>query len=168
MKYIYVVAYYGSAEAAVLRGSDYEAVAETESPVYTVSNNGGYYVPYNLQWSSPVRGCPVQVQWGTFLDMKGVFQLQRSVNGGDWQMIYAGESNRFTDTAGDWETVAYRVRTYRGYGDYYSIWVEGAAAEVGKSNLYVGVNGVPRPVSAVYLGRGGGMISVPPMMHVGR
>ena len=64
MKYIYVVAYYGSAEAAVLRGSDYEAVAETESPVYTVSNNGGYYVPYNLQWSSPVRGCPYRYSGG--------------------------------------------------------------------------------------------------------
>lgn len=168
LTYTYVVAYYGTAEAALYRGSDYEAIAELTSPVYTVSDNGGYYVPYNLAWPSPVRGCPVQVTWGTFLDMKGIFQLQRSVDGGEWELVYAGESNRFTDTAGNWTTAAYRVRSYKGYSDYYSQWVEGAVTEVGQSNLYVGVNGVPKPASGVYLGRNGDVVSVTPMMYAGR
>ena len=168
LTYTYVVAYYGTAESALYRGSDYEAVAEMISPVLTVSDNGGYYVPYDLTWTPPVRGCPVQVTWGTFLDMKGIFQLQRSVDGGEWELIYAGESNCFTDTAGNWTTAAYRVRSYKGYGDYYSGWVEGAVTEVGQSNLYVGVNGVPKPASGVYLGKNGEMVSVTPMMYTGR
>jgi len=168
LTYTYVVAYYGNAESALYRGSDYEAVAEMMSPVLTVSDNGGHYIPYDLTWTPPVRGCPVQVKWGTFLDMTGIFQLQRSVDGGEWELIYAGESNSFTDTAGEWTAAAYRVRTYRGYGEYYSQWVEGTVTEVGQSNLYVGVNGAPKPASGVYLGRNGGMVSVSPMMYAGR
>ncbi len=167
LRYTYVVAYYSSAEAALYRGSDYEAVAEMVSPVYTVSDNGGYYVPYDLTWTAPVKGCMVQVRWGTFRDMAGIFQLQRSVDGGDWELIYAGASNSFTDTVGDWSTAAYRVRSYEGYGEYYSQWVEGDVTAVGQSNLYVGVGGVPRPASAVYLGRYGGLTAVTPMMYTG-
>ena len=168
VRYRYVTAYYSSAEAALYRSSDYDAIAEEESPVYIVSDNGGYFVPYNLAWSSPTAGCPVQISWGTYLNMDGIFQLQRSVDGGAWTLIYAGESNSFTDTAGEWSTVAYRVRSYEGYGDYYSQWVTGDAVDVGRTNLYVGVNGIPTPASGIYLGRDGGIHSCIPMMHAGR
>lgn len=164
--YSYVIAYYSTAEAALYRQSDYEAVAELQSPVYTVSDNGGYYVPYNLAWTSPVTGCAVQITWGTFLDMNGTFQLQRSVDGGDWTLIYAGVSNSFIDTAGAWSTVAYRVRSRRSYGDYVSEWAEGTATEVGKSNLYVGADGKPAAAKAVYLGMNGQIVSLVPMIHL--
>lgn len=165
IKYHYVTAYYSTAEAALYRGSDYEAVAEDESPVYIVSDNGGYFVPYNLEWTPPTANCPVQITWGTYLNMKGIFQLQRSVDGGDWTLVYSGESNRFTDTAGEWDTVSYRIRTYEGYGEYYSQWVTGTATEVGRTNLYVGVNGIPTPASGIYLGRDGGIHACIPMIH---
>lgn len=165
IRYRYVTAYYASAEDALSRSSAYEAVSEEESPVYIVSDNGGYYVPYDLSYTSPTAGCPVQISWGTYRNMKGIFQLQRSADGGDWVLIYAGESNRFSDTAGNWENVRYRVRSYEGFGEYYSAWVEGELSAVGRTNVFLGAGGVPVPASGIYLGRDGQILSCIPLLH---
>jgi len=167
IRYTCVYAYYSNAESALRRGSDYEALAEMHSPAYTVSDNGGYYVPYDLSWSVPTKGCPVQISWGTFLDMKGIFELERCADGGEWVLIYAGASNRFTDTAGEWDTVSYRVRSYKGSGSFYSQWLTGDVTQVGRTNLYIGVGGVPTPASGIYVGQGGSILPCIPMIHAG-
>lgn len=166
LRYTYLVAYYATEEAAAARSSDYLAVAEYDSPVYTCSSGGRYFYPYDLTWTSPVRRGRVTVRWGAFTDMTGVFELQRSADGGDWVTIYQDASNHFTDTIGDWQSVAYRVRSRRSAtSTFTSGWVTGETVEVGQSNVYVGIGGVPTPASAIYLGSG--MSPVTPMFSVG-
>lgn len=165
LKYTVIAAYYATPEGAAVKGSDHIAVTEYESPIYTVSGNTEYFYPYDLAWSDPVRGCPTAVAWGTFTDFAGTYQLQRSADGGDWTLVYAGKSNAFTDTAGAWKTVKYRVRSAN--GSYCSPWIEGGETEVGQSNVYIGVGGKPMPAAAMYVGMNGALHEAVPMFTVG-
>ena len=165
LMYTCVTAYYATPEGAAVKDSDYAAVAEMQSPIYTVSGNTEYFYPYDLTWSDPVRGCPTTIAWGTFTDFAGTYQLERSADGGDWELVYAGASNAFTEPAGAWQSVKYRVRSAR--GTYYSPWIEGAESEVGQSNVYIGVGGKPTPAAAMYIGMNGALTDAVPMFTVG-
>lgn len=67
-----------------------------------------------------LAGKEVEVTWGTASDVNGDlagYAMERSANGGAWQLVYKGSLRAFTDTAAlDWQTVQYRVQAYDAEG----------------------------------------------------
>ena len=58
--------------------------------------------------SSVPTGSSIAVSWSAVSDA-GSYQLQRSANGGSWQTIYTGSGTSYSDVAGNWTQVQYRV-----------------------------------------------------------
>lgn len=59
--------------------------------------------------TSPVpTGSAVSVSWSSVSNAES-YQLQRSSNGGSWQTIYTGSGTSYSDVAGNWTQVQYRV-----------------------------------------------------------
>lgn len=59
--------------------------------------------------TSPVpTGSAVSVSWSSVSNAES-YQLQRSANGGSWQTIYTGSGTSYSDVAGNWTQVQYRV-----------------------------------------------------------
>lgn len=89
--------------------SGYAATSE-----YTVINNTAPSVPETITVPSVIaNGSSVLISWAASTDADGdavSYQLERSVDGGAFEEIYAGSARNFTDTiAAGWLTVAYRV-----------------------------------------------------------
>lgn len=53
-------------------------------------------------------GSSIAVSWSAVSNVDS-YQLQRSVNGGSWQTIYTGPETSYSDVAGNWTQVKYRV-----------------------------------------------------------
>lgn len=156
-----VIALYDSPDAA---RDDYVGLAEVSSRVITVADSRAYLQPYDLSLTTPVRGAPITVSWTVPDDPKKGnrrYELQRSVNGGEFAQIYYDASSSFTETVGDWEKAAYRVRA-TGYSSWdtseCSPWSETAEADAVDTNIYVGTKGGIKPAAGIYIG---GLAAVP-------
>ena len=58
--------------------------------------------------SSIPTGSSIAVSWSAVSNVDS-YQLQRSANGGSWQTIYTGSETSYSDVAGNWTQVKYRV-----------------------------------------------------------
>jgi hypothetical protein len=97
------------------------------SSVINVTANQSPTVPASIAVPAQVAaGMEVPVSWGASTDPDGntlIYLLEKCVDEGDWQQIYSGEDQEYTDTAptGGAETLQYRVRAkdslnmYSGY-----------------------------------------------------
>lgn len=66
-----------------------------------------------------MEGKSLPVGWAS-IDGATAYVLERRTNSGSWVQVYSGAGTSFEDTAGDWNTVQYRVRaSFSGTnGDY--------------------------------------------------
>lgn len=58
--------------------------------------------------SSIPTGSSIAVSWSAVSGAES-YQLQRSANGGSWQTVYTGAETSYSDVAGNWTQVQYRV-----------------------------------------------------------
>lgn len=58
--------------------------------------------------SSIPTGSAIAVSWSAVSGAES-YQLQRSANGGSWQTVYTGAGTSYSDVAGNWTQVQYRV-----------------------------------------------------------
>lgn len=58
--------------------------------------------------SSIPTGSSIAVSWSAVSGAES-YQLQRSANGGSWQTVYTGAGTSYSDVAGNWTQVQYRV-----------------------------------------------------------
>ena len=89
--------------------SGYAATSE-----YTVINNTAPTVPETITVPSVIaNGSSVLISWGASTDADGEavsYQLERSIHGGAFELIYTGSARNYTDTIeAGWATIAYRV-----------------------------------------------------------
>ena len=89
--------------------SGYAATSE-----YTVINNTAPTVPETITVPSVIaNGSSVLISWGASTDADGEavsYQLERSIDGGAFEVIYTGSARNYTDTIeAGWATIAYRV-----------------------------------------------------------
>ena len=54
-------------------------------------------------------GGDIPVSWNAFTDAQS-YILERRADSGSWTQVYSGTETGYTDTAGDWSTVQYRVK----------------------------------------------------------
>lgn len=142
---------------------DYVAYAEIDTPAYICSGSSLYTLAAcNVRYPSVVaKGCPITIRWDLLAAAThtGRVILQYSYNQRNaWYDIctlsdMSIRSWQYTITQ-DWTTIGFRVtatstrnlyeRALPAYG--------GKWAEIGKSNIYVGRNGVPVLASLVQVG----------------
>jgi hypothetical protein len=63
--------------------------------------------------TSVYEGGVVEIAWGESIDPQGFavsYALERSVNSGGWTQIYSGSTRTYSDTAGNWNSIRYRVK----------------------------------------------------------
>lgn len=97
----------------------------TSSQVLVI-NNSAPGVPASITVPAEVTGgSAVTVTWGPASDADGDltgYSLERQVDGGEWTVVYSGNTLSYTDQAvKGWASVAYRVRafdTHNAYGGY--------------------------------------------------
>lgn len=59
--------------------------------------------------TSPIpTGSAIPIAWTSVSGISS-YQLQRSANGGSWQTVYTGSDTSYSDVAGNWTQVQYRV-----------------------------------------------------------
>lgn len=90
---------------------------------YTVSNNQAPTVPASPITVTPASltvGVQAVITWGASTDPDGDafnYVLERSVDGlTNYQAIYTGTARNYTDEAGSWSTVSYRVKAVDVHG----------------------------------------------------
>ena len=88
----------------------------------TVNDDGtilAYFVPTITVPDVVMQGQSVPLSWAA-ADSATTYILERSTNSGGWAQIYSGPNLSFTDTAGSWTTVQYRVKAGAGsnFGSY--------------------------------------------------
>lgn len=155
-------ALYDSPDAEV---DDYIGIVEVRTPEFTVMPAYTLYPPYNFVYGKATAGASLRLSWEPAVDslqMRSVtYELERSVNGGAYELIYSGESTFFADTVGrNWGSVVYRVRAIpvgSAYGKT-SWWTIGRQADVVQTNIYVGTSSGIKPAAGVYIGN---MLAVP-------
>ncbi len=150
---LYFAAYKNSNDAH----GDYVGIYKYSSPEYLVVGYSSPYAPYNLTYNSLTAGGSGKVRWSRLYDSKHKvvnFELQRSIDGGEFESIYRGQDKYYIDTLPeDAVTVVYRVAAMNGTVIYH--WCVGEKHSAALCNVYVGVDGEIRPASAVYIGMGG-------------
>ena len=158
-------ALYSSSDDAV---GDYIGLTMAETRELIAAGEKQHFPPYDLKISSPVSGAPIKISWKRPNDnmVSSACELERSVNGGSYALIYSGSSESFTEHIGEeWETVAYRVRAVADYSFRYpSIWVGTGDISVIKTNVYVG----GKPAVAMFVGTPSGIRTLIPIMRIGR
>ncbi len=158
---IEVACYANEAESLIDSGERFIGYTDFFTPTYILSGCYSESTPYDLVYETPVAGARLQVAWSALSDSTS-FELERSVDGADWALVYSGSSLSFTDRVGDnWSTVAYRVKAED------SPWWVGDTLNVLQSNLYVGTSNGIKTVSLMYLGDSGEMRAISPIMSVG-
>lgn len=132
------------------------------SPEYTCSGDGTKPLcPICFEYKYPTIGRPFLLTW---VNQEGEIPqtsviLERSLDGGRYETVYRGAADSYRDTiprgAADYKTVRYRLTAVgKGYQKY-SAFVYGRTADIIKSNVYVGRNGVPAHGGLLYIGVGG-------------
>lgn len=132
------------------------------SPEYTCSGDGTKPLcPICFEYRYPVIGRPFLLTW---VKQEGDVPLtsmilERSLDGGRYETVYRGMAEAYRDTIPrgtvDYRTVRYRLTAVgQGYQKY-SAFVYGRTADIIKSSVYVGRNGVPAHGGLLYVGVGG-------------
>lgn len=69
--------------------------------------------------ATAMQGQPVNISWSA-VDGADGYILERSADSGAWTQVYQGANLSYTDTAGSWTSVQYRVKAGLdgSYGDY--------------------------------------------------
>lgn len=151
--YIYFAMYKKATDAE----GDYIGIYEYVSPIYSITSKGTPYAPHDLSCGEIVAGYGCTLTWNRVTDTafpSVQYELQRSLNGGEYEDIYFGAEKLFNDFIPDkTRTVHYRVRAVS--GDKASAWCDGDEINLVKCNAFIGVNGVIRPGVAVYVGVNG-------------
>lgn len=89
-------------------------------------------MPGGIFVSGPKQGESFMISWAASSGSVDTYTLQRSVNGGAFETVYAGAETSYTDTAGmDWVTVNYRVQANGSGGD--SSWAVSGSVPVKSS-----------------------------------
>ena len=94
----------------------------------TVVNNTAPTAPNGITVPNTVLGgVTLTITWGAATDQDGNlsgYSLERQVDGGEWEVVYTGNTLSYTDTiTKGWATVAYRVRAYDSNNAYSSYTV---------------------------------------------
>lgn len=94
----------------------------------TVVNNTAPTAPNGITVPNTVLGgATLTITWGAATDQDGNlsgYSLERQVDGGEWEVVYTGNTLSYTDTiTKGWATVAYRVRAYDSNNAYSSYTV---------------------------------------------
>ena len=94
----------------------------------TVVNNTAPTAPNGITVPNTVLGgATLTITWGAATDQDGNlsgYSLERQVDGGDWAVVYTGNTLSYTDSiTKGWATVAYRVRAYDSNNAYSSYTV---------------------------------------------
>ena len=94
----------------------------------TVVNNTAPTAPNGITVPNTVLGgATLTITWGAATDQDGNlsgYSLERQVDGGEWAVVYTGNTLSYTDTiTKGWATVAYRVRAYDSNNAYSSYTV---------------------------------------------
>lgn len=148
---------------------DYIELVEVITRVYTVSSSYAPFPPYEVNCKTPVIRAPLRITWEHIEDSTYPttrFELERSLNGGSYALIYAGLSKSFSDTIPEGtETVEYRVRSVGTRAE--SIYCTSGTLEAVLSNLYVGAGGKVRLAGGLYIGVNGEVKQVTPLVSVG-
>ena len=95
-------------------------------PEIKIINNIAPETPSFINISGKYTEDALAITWGTATDSDynlAGYKLYRSVDGGEYELVYEGENTSYTDMAGVWNTVAYKVNAYDSY-DYESDFVE--------------------------------------------
>lgn len=98
-------------------GTSQGYVYSTSSSAYPNGGaSGGYWysnrttITINITVPSIVmQGNEIPVSWNTVSGATEYF-LERQADGGSWTQVYNGSTNSYTDTAGSWSNVKYRLR----------------------------------------------------------
>lgn len=110
-------------------GASFASASDINSrPVFTLPSNLtvnddgtilAYFVPTITVPNVVMQGQSVPLSWAA-ADSATTYILERSINSGGWAQIYSGPNLSFTDTAGSWTTVQYRVKAGAGsnFGSY--------------------------------------------------
>lgn len=166
MYYKFYAAVYDTEDA---EREDYVELVEVTTRTYTVSTKYSPYPPYEVNYKTPVIRAPLKISWEHIEDPSYPtlrFELERSLNGGSYTLIYAGLSKSFSDTIPEGtETVEYRVHSVGARGT--SVYCTGEKFDAVLSNLYVGVNGEVRLAGGLYIGVRGEVKQVTPLVTVG-
>ena len=109
-----IVKYYNFRQGA---GTFIEYVYSTSSSTYPNGGvSGNYYydqrttITINITVPSIVMsGQDIPISWNTVSGSTEYF-LERQADGGSWTQVYNGSTNSYTDTAGAWSNVKYRLR----------------------------------------------------------
>lgn len=94
----------------------------------TVVNNTAPTAPNGITVPNTVLGgATLTITWGAATDQDGNlsgYSLERQVDGGEWEVVYTGNTLSYTDTiTKGWATVVYRVRAYDSNNAYSSYTV---------------------------------------------
>lgn len=92
--------------------------------------------PESIAATDTAIGAQTSITWTAATDPDGTvvsYMLERSINGSGWTQIFSGNALTYTDTIGEWGTVAYRVC---------AVDNEGAAGDYATSNTYTVQEGV--------------------------
>lgn len=148
--------------------NDYIGLTEYTLPDFTMTDDGKPLSPCKLTYSSVYSGQPITVTWEApndpLFDIE-LYVLSRSVNGGAWEEVYRDAETSFTDTTPvGARTISYSVSSFS--DELYSTSTDGDTITLIQSNIYVGVNGVPRGTSAVYIGMNGGVTEIGNVAYV--
>jgi len=105
--------------------SDGLASAYKTSGEVTVINNNAPTAPNGITVPNTVLGgAAITITWGSATDQDGNlagYSLERRVDGGEWAVIYTGNTLSYNDTiTKGWAKVAYRVRAYDSNNAYSS------------------------------------------------
>lgn len=140
---VYDVVIYNSDETEAVhlvparRQSDGElGVYDTVNDLFLANAGTGEFItepvpaPASITVSEDITvGETVSVLWGASSEAGAQYQLERSVNGGDFGQIYSGMGLFYTDTAvSGWTSVQYRVRAVSAEGN--SSWVTSSVRSV--------------------------------------
>ena len=105
--------------------SDGLASGYKTSSAVTVINNNAPTTPNGITVPNTVLGgAALTITWGAATDQDGNlagYSLERQVDGGEWAVIYTGNTLSYNDTiTKGWAKVAYRVRAYDSNNAYSS------------------------------------------------
>jgi PKD repeat protein len=78
--------------------------------------------PSNVQAS--LEDSTITLTWTDNSSITDLHQIERSVDGGEWTYLDEDSDGTYEDTAGEWESVKYRVRAKSSCGPIYSSYVE--------------------------------------------
>lgn len=157
IKIVLTFACYRTSSAVI---NDFIGLAEYSLPEFTITQEGTPLAPCRLHYEPSYSGHPITVSWEAVNDPKfdiDGYVVWRVLNDGSISEVYRGTATEFDDvTPVNAETVAYRVSSIS--GELCSTSTDGDAVRLIRSNVYIGMNSVPKRAKAIYMGRNGTVV----------